>query len=263
MLRSAVLLVILIFTFNAFAADRVVLLAPAAADIMLKLRCGEKIIGKTKSVEEFPDAMKVGSHIRPNIELIMSLEPDLIIIPSNRFFTEEMVKEVGVPVVEYNPATLEGVLEGISDIARLMDKVVEGDALKNDLRVMTANLQMPNVKPRVMFEVMQIPYTVAGEANITADIIRAAGGDYLFTGKKKMVRYSMENTVASDPDIYFYQVGPMNKNPEPPEQRAVFKTMTSEFIQVDEKEFSRANTQSFENVVKLNKLFTEFAKRQR
>ncbi len=80
MLRSVLILVVLLFTFNAFAADRVIVLAPAAADILQKLGSSSQIVGKTKSVEEFPNALKVGSHIRPNLEIIMSLKPDLIII---------------------------------------------------------------------------------------------------------------------------------------------------------------------------------------
>lgn len=263
MLKWVLPAVILIFTFNAFAADRVILLAPAAADIMEKLGCEAKIVGKTKSVEEFPDAMKVGSHIRPNMELILSLSPDLIIIPSNRFFTEEMTKKVGVPVAEYNPVTLDGVLKGITKLGLLMGKTAEAEKLNSGLTAKIADLEMPEIRPSVLYEVMQIPYSVAGEGNIVTDIINKAGGKNVSESGKKIVRFSMEAAVDKNPDIYIYQVGPMNKNPEAPAERAIFRTMKSEYMQVDEKEFSRANTVSFDNVLKLNRFFIEFAKREK
>ncbi|ADD66974.1 periplasmic binding protein [Denitrovibrio acetiphilus DSM 12809] len=263
MLRLVLLLVVTAFTFSAFAAERVVLLAPAAADIMEKLGCGEYIVGKTKSVEEFPDAVKVGSHIRPNLELIISLSPDLIIIPSNRFFTEKMVQDAGVPVAEYNPSTLEDILKDIDKLGRLMGKEAEAKELNGKLSKMLESVVPPAKSPSVFFEVMQIPYTIAGGGNIAVDIINRAGGAYHEHSKKKMIRYSMENAVADNPDIYIYQVGPMNKNPQPPQDREIFKTMKSEYVQVDEREFSRANSLSFENVLKLNALFNSFSERSK
>ena len=258
MLKSLVLLVILSFTFSAFAAERVILLAPAAADIMHKLGCEDKIVGKTKSVEEFPNAMKVGSHIRPNIELIMSLKPDVIVIPSNRFFTEAMVKEVGVPVFQYNPLTLDEILVGIAEVGELMGKQSEAKELNAQLRSMMKHLKGINDAPVVVFESMQMPYTVAGSKSIVADIIKRAGGKFAIEDERKIVRFNMESAVAINPDIYIYQVGPMNKNPEPPAEGAVFRTMKAKYLKGDERKFSRANSISFENVIMLNELFSEF-----
>ena len=263
MLRWVLTAVILIFTFNAFAAERVILLAPAAADIMSKLGCEAQIVGKTKSVNEFPNAKKVGSHIRPNIELIMSLSPDLIIIPTNRFFTEEMMKQVGVPVAEYNPVTLDEILEDITKLGLLMGKGGEAKKLNGELKAKIADLKMPEIRPTVLYEVMQLPFSVAGKNNIVTDIITKAGGQNVAESKNKIIRYSMEAAVEKNPDIYIYQVGPMNKKPEAPESRAIFKTMESEYLKVDEREFSRANSVSFDKVLELNKIFTEFAKRNR
>ncbi len=176
MLRSVLILVVLLFTFNAFAADRVIVLAPAAADILQKLGSSSQIVGKTKSVEEFPNALKVGSHIRPNLEIIMSLKPDLIIISSNRFFTEAMVNEAGVPVLEYNPTTLEGILNGIGEIGKVLNKTKQANDLIYSLQMKLDKVKSLNIKPTVVFEIMQIPYTVAGQKNIVADIVEKAGG---------------------------------------------------------------------------------------
>ena len=88
MLRLLAALLLLLSATSSFAAERIVVLAPAAADIIEKLDAAELVVGKTRSVEEFPQATQVGSHIRPNLEIVTSLQPDLLIISSNKFFSE-------------------------------------------------------------------------------------------------------------------------------------------------------------------------------
>lgn len=258
MLKSVVLLAAFLFTCSAFSADRIVLLAPAAADIIKKLGCGEKVAGKTRSVDEFSDAVKVGSHIRPNLEIIMSLKPDLIITQSNRFFTEEMRAKAGVPVLEYSPVTLDGILGGIAEIGAALDRASEAEKLILELEKMLADVKKTDYIPSVLFEVMELPYAVAGQGNIVSDIIRAAGGENKAEGDEKMIKMSVEYAVGTDPDIYIYQEGPMNKKPVPPGERQAFSLIKPVVIKVDEKKYSRPNTVSFENVLELNRVFHDF-----
>jgi len=257
MLKLMAMLAVTLFTFNLHAAERVVLLAPAAADIMLKLGCESRIVGKTKSVEEFEHALKVGSHIKPNVELIVSLNPDMIIVSSNRFFTEEMAAKVKVPVIKYNPVTLSEILDDIRRLGKLMGKAAKAEELNKKLIRQMNELHLPANKPGVLFEVMQIPFTLAGEESIVTDIVKHAGGRNLLTEKRKLVRFSIEKAVSMNPDYYIYQVGPMNKAPTPPEKRPHFQAINPEYLQVDEKLFSRANSNSFKNVLMLNKLFNK------
>lgn len=61
-----------------------------------------------------------------------------------------------------------------------------------------------------------------------------------------------------NPDFYLFQIGPMNKKkPVPPAERPSFRMLSSEFLKVDEKRFSRANSVSFDNVIMLNKVFSK------
>ena len=100
-----------------------------------------------------------------------------------------------------------------------------------------------------------MPLLVAGSRHIVADIVNRAGGVLLPPDKRKLVRYNAEAILARQPDIYIYQVGPMNKNPQPPAERSCFSSLKAKFLQVDELQFSRPNTTSFDNVVKLNHYF--------
>ncbi|TYO99267.1 iron complex transport system substrate-binding protein [Geothermobacter ehrlichii] len=253
------LLVLLLFCFSteAAAAKRIVLLAPAAGDILLKLGAEDQVVGVTRSLREFPRARRVGSHIRPNLEIIRSLAPDLLIISSNRFFSEQMAAVVGAPVFTYHPRTLDEILQQIGELAALLDKMDAGRQLIARQQQKLAAIKPLATSPKVIFEVTAMPLMVAGSSNIVADIVARAGGVLLAPGRRKLVRFNPESVLAHQPDIYIYQVGPMNQNPIPPGKRGPLNRLRARFLRVDELQFSRANTRSFDNVLMLNRYFRE------
>ncbi len=256
---SRLLLVLLLFSFTAEArgAQRIVLLAPAAGDILLRLGAEDLVVGVTRSLEEFPRARRVGSHIRPNLEIIRSLQPDLLVIASNRFFSEQMAAAVGAPVFTYQPHTLEEILQQITALAERLDRREAGRQLVARLRRKLAAIEAPATPPRVIYEVTAMPLMVAGRRHIVADIVARAGGILLAPGERKLVRFSPEAVLARRPDIYIYQVGPMNRNPLPPAERGPYRRLAARILRVDELQFARANTRSFDNVLMLNRFFRE------
>ncbi len=236
---------------------RVVILSPAAADVFNSLGAGQVVVGVTKSVALFPRARRVGSHIRPNVEIISSLKPDLLVVSSNRFFSEEMAQKVGCQVFHYNPVTCNGILKNILDIGRLLGREHQAEALVERLKGELASLRPISNHPTVLYEVMEHPYMVAGSRNIVADMVRLAGGLYLVSAKRKIVRLSYEKALSLSPQVYIYQVGPMNKNPLPPGERPFFKGMNARFVRVDELKFARPNTNTFDEILWLNRLFVK------
>lgn len=261
MYRWLPVLLVLLFSANAFAAQRVVVLAPAAVDILEKLEAGEQIVGVTRSVEEFPHALRVGSHIRPNLEMIRSLEPDLLILSSHRFFSEAMAESVGAEVFHYQPETLEQILHQTMELATLLEKQKIGERLIDEQRKKLKQVIPLEKSPSVVFEVTAMPLMLAGKKSIVRDIIEMAGGKLLTTDERKLVRYNVEAILAQQPDVYIYQVGPMNRNPVPPQERGTLQRLNAAYLQVDELQYSRANTRSFDNVLELNNYFQKQSKR--
>ncbi len=258
-LNLTILAISFLLASSLFAFDRVVLLSPAAGDIMQKLHLEKKVVGITKHMKGFPNAVKVGSHLRPNIEIIKSLNPDLIIISSTRFFSKAMNNVIKSEIFNYNPHTLDGIIRKINQIGKLFNKNKEASVLIDSLKNKLAKVKPLSRKPKVIYEVMQTPYIVSGQTDIITDIISKAGGVNIVTVKKRHVRYSYEKVLTGKPDIYFYQVGPMNKNPVPPEKREYFKDLKAEFIKINERSFARPNTKSFDNVLKINAIFKKWA----
>ncbi len=253
MLRYLLLLAALFFLAEPAMARRIVLLAPAAGDILLQLGLEDQVVGKTRSLEEFPQAKRVGSHIKPNVELVKGLEPDLLIISSNRFFSEQMAETVGAETMVYNPQTLSEILEQIDKLAQLTGSETAGTELVQRLRRQLQGLQ-PVQKTRVIYEISALPLSVAGQSNIICDIIRTAGGEPFDFGTGKIIKLGSEAVIVSRPDLYIYQIGPMNQNPTAPEERGDYRLLQARYLKVDQLEWSRANSQSFARVVELNRL---------
>jgi len=256
MYRLLLVLLLLNFSADAWCIQRIVLLSPAAGDIIHKLTAEDLVVGVTRNVEGFASATQVGSHIRPNVEIIRSLDPDLLIISSNHFFSKEMADAVDTEVFYYNPHTLDEIVQQIGRLAARLGKRAEAEVLIARQWQKLEHLKSIEHCPKLVFEVTAVPLLVAGQRHIVSDIIKQAGGELIAPARRKLVRYNIEAILASQPDIYIYQVGPMNKNPQPPGKRDCFSRLAARFLRVDELQFSRANTNSFDNVVKLNNYFS-------
>ncbi|AZG73308.1 hypothetical protein EGC82_11360 [Shewanella livingstonensis] len=257
MFRFLLIIAALAFSTNNYAYERVVLLAPAAGDLFIQLQQQHKVVGVTRNNDDFKDALKIGSHIKPNIELIKSLNPDLIIIDSTRFFSDEMASLLGAKTVIYNPVTLNAVLEQIHHLGTLLDCPNQANELVTTLTQVLQKIKPLVKKPSVIYEVTQMPLTIAGKGNIVSDIIHSAGGELMAPSTRKLIKFNVESVLVSQPDYYLYQIGPMNPNPQPPETRQLYKMLPSKFIQVEQLSYSRANSQSFYIAAELNRQFNK------
>lgn len=255
MYRWLPVLLLLLFSSNCLAVERIVVLAPAAVDILTQLKVEDRVVGVTRSVREFSEAKRVGSHIRPNLEIIRALQPDLLILSSNRFFSDAMAQAVDAEVFYYHPETLENILQQTAELAALLEKEETGKQLIRKQRNKLKEVKPLHQSPKVVYEVTALPLMLAGQKNIVRDIIEHAGGNLLTPGNRKLVRFNMEAILAQQPDIYIYQVGPMNQNPTPPQDRGPLGRLDAKFLRVDELQYSRANTKSFDNVLELNRYF--------
>ena len=239
----------------AVEARRIVILYAAASPIVKALGVYEEVVGVTRTDRVFPQAIKVGSHLRPNLELIRALSPDLMIVGSKKAFPDSAAKRLKAEIFRYDPRTLEEVLEAIKDLGKVLGREESARDLVSRLKRKLAAVKPLPQPVTVIYEVSSWPLKVAGARSIVRDIIRAAGGRNLVPQDKKHVLLSPEMVLALQPDFYLYQVGPMNKNPVPPKKRPYFKGLKSRVIRVAEEEFSRPGINSFSAAVKLNRIF--------
>lgn len=225
-----------------------VILAPAAVDVVSRLGAGDSVVGVTNSVAEFPQARRVGIHLNPGIEQIAALRPTLIIAASR--FDPSIAERLGAEFFLYEPKTLDQIIELVQSLAAKLGRPADGAALAAELRAALDSLRPPAHSPTVLYEVTAGPLLLAKDNSIVRDVLERAGMRYAYP--RTTGGTSAEYLMANQPELYIYQVGPMNKAPAPPLQRPGWGAFNACIWRVDEFEFARPNTRLFERVKELN-----------
>ena len=227
---------------------RVVILAPAAADIFSRLGAADSVVGVTDSVSGFPHAAMVGTHMNPGLENIAALRPGLIVAGTR--FSPELAERMGAKLFVYAPKNLDEIIGAVRAVSRTIGREKEGERLAKDLQSVLDNLSPPRQVPSVLYEVRAAPLSLAVQQSVMRDLLERAGMRYAYKGDTALV--SVEHLMARPPDIYIYQQGPMNKNPTPPRSRPGWENFAACIWKVKEFDFARPNTRLFESLQSLN-----------
>jgi iron complex transport system substrate-binding protein len=256
-------------------AKRIIPLYGAFAEMLFAIGAGKEVAARTQADQFPPEIVKlpsVGTHMRPNVEMIIGLKPDLVVQSASRWETAgEMsrLQGAGIPVAVFSPNTFEEIFSTMERLATLVGRSEQGREVLAQLRKRLAAVRdrLQNVKERqrVFFEVRPEPLTAAGKGSIVQQIITAAGAENAIKSEKAIVQYNFEALLVADPDVYIVQRGPMSRNPLPPKNRPHFDQLRSvrkgKVIYVDEYLFSRPGPRCVEAVEQLaRELYPELSK---
>ncbi len=226
---------------------------------------GPQVVARTDADQGPPEITQlpaVGTHMRPNVEMIVALKPNLVVLSaSRRAAIPEIrrVEEAGIPVAVFSPNsfhdifwTMErlGVLTGRQDAAAELQK-----QMRQRLDAVAKRLESVSVGPRVFFEIRAEPLTAAGRGSMVQHILDAVKAENVVEGDKAIVQTDLEMLLLANPDYYIVQTGPMNRNPAPPNKRQHFQRLRAiqhnQVILVDEFLFSRAGPRCVDAVEQL------------
>lgn len=196
--------------------ERIVSLAPSVTETLFAIGIDERIVGVTSYCDYPPEAIrkeKVGDTMRPSIERIVALKPDLV-IASTASQLEQFVRnldQVGIPIYVSNPQNIEDVLASIERIGELTaarDRARElTDKLRSRIRSIEASLA-GLAKPRVFFVLGSQPLITAGGGSFINDMVARAGGESISSKEKAdYPQYSLETVIAQRPEVIFFQAG--------------------------------------------------------
>lgn len=242
----------------AHPARRIIALYGAYNEILAAMGLEDRLVGRTKTDSLPPSILakpSIGTHMRPNIELILGLKPDLIIQSAGRrdaMLIVEQLRKEGIKVAVFNPASFDELFSVIKRLGILTGEGVGAkkliSSMQSRLQKIKYNLKNITVRPKVFFEVRYPNLLGAGKGSIINDIIKKAGGINCIENHKKLVRLGMEALIKRNPDVYIIQRGPMNKNPSQPAQRPHFQVLRAvrdnKILMVDEQLFSRPGPRS-------------------
>src|SRR6202142_4016409 len=117
---------------------RVVCLLPSVTDTVFALGSGDDVVAVSDYTTSPPAALKkpsIGSLVKPSIESILSLHPDLVLgteIPGSAE-TATQLEAVGIPVYLVDPRGLAGILHSVESIGQALNPGPQAAALNASL----------------------------------------------------------------------------------------------------------------------------------
>jgi len=196
--------------------QRIISLAPSSTEILFAVGLGYRVVGVDDN-SDYPEAAKnktkIGSYLNPNLEVIASLEPDLILVTD--ITSKEYVaslEEKNFTVVVLAPKTIQGIIRDIRVVGAIGNKTTEANNLADNLeqRINAITSKTSNsslYRPKVYVE--YYPYWTYGPGSFGNDLISMAGGKNIAeTTATAYSEITNEFVVASNPELIIFTVGP-------------------------------------------------------
>jgi ABC-type Fe3+-hydroxamate transport system substrate-binding protein len=197
---------------------RIVSLSPATTEILFTLGAGPRLVGRTK-YDLWPDSAKlipsVGDGIRPNVEAILAVHPDLVVIYASQ---DNRSAATRLRAAGVNTLAVRG--DHISEFRRVVQLLgaTIGDTTRarrvadsvyhtlDSVRIATAHLP----RPTVFWHVWDAPVITIGGGSFMNDLVDIAGGTNVYADiKGPSGNVSLEDVSRRDPDIIL--AGPVGK----------------------------------------------------
>lgn len=247
----------------------IVSLYGAFNEILLALEAGNLIAARTDSDSDIPELAKlpsIGTHMRPNAELIIAARPQAVLGLKGRhdsMASLQALSSAGIPVILLELDNFEQLFEATRLLGKLSGKEERAKTLIESWQARLETLRKSweqGPKAQIFYEARYPNLLAAGAKGITNAIIEAAGGENVIKIPRRLVRINDEWLLEKDPDIYLIQQGPMNPTPTPLYERASLRTLKAarDAIIVDEKQFSRPGPRSIEAAEMLAKKIRDF-----
>ena len=201
------------------AAQRIISLSPNTTEILFHIGAGKKIVGADE-YSNYPaaanDIVRVNNHAAANYELILSLQPDVVIAwqSGNGEQIIGRIRELGIPVFVVETATL-------NDIPHLYRRLgqLTGFEKKADLQAAKFSDGLNQLRDkfslgervRVFYQIWNEPLMTLNGDHMVTDMIELCGGINIFSDAEALVPYvNIESVLAANPQIIIS--GGKNKN---------------------------------------------------
>jgi iron complex transport system substrate-binding protein len=190
---------------------RVVAMAPSITEVIYALGEERRLVGISQFSDFPPKAAslpRVGSYIRPDLERIIALNPDLCIAvkDGNPRSVAERLESFRIPVFAVDPRNLDAIMNMVVLIGRLLhapDRAMTiADAMQARIQDVRDRVAKTRERPRVFFQIGISPIVSIGSNTFIHELIEMAGGTNLcaeFT--VSYPRLSREQVVALAPDV--------------------------------------------------------------
>jgi iron complex transport system substrate-binding protein len=163
---------------------RVICLMPTVTDTVFALGSGDDVVG-ISDYTKYPAAAltkpSVGDLIKPSIETILSLHPDLVIgtQPKGPMEVTDQLERAGIPIFLVSPHGIAGIFHSVETIGMALNRTPQAEALIHSLQLRVDAVRMRTkslTAPRVFMPIWYDPITTIGKNAFISEVIEAAGG---------------------------------------------------------------------------------------
>jgi iron complex transport system substrate-binding protein len=193
---------------------RIVSTSPSVTETLFALGLGDRVVGVSQHCHYPPEALqrpKVGSYLRPNVEAIVGLKPDLVILQAKvPDSVAGQLERVKLPVFEVEHGDLESMFAGIRALASRCGVPERGAKLEAEIRArLDAVRRRTSALPRrsLVFIVGRTPgrldgMIAVGKGSYLNELIAIAGGVNALAGSAlPYLKVSLESVIGLNPDV--------------------------------------------------------------
>lgn len=208
-------MILFLLSLSAWAegGQRIVSTTPSITETLFAMGLGSRVVGDTIYCNYPPEALKlpkIGTLLKPDVESILALKPDLVVVQKQPNHLAEELTRLHVPYVEVQSQNLEAVYA----TARTIGKAAHAEpAAERLIQTMQSELQAVGrqaaglPKPKVAFIVGhnagRLEGMVAGSgSSYFSDLLNLAGGTNIFDdAATPYPKISLEEVLARNPDV--------------------------------------------------------------
>ena len=200
-----------------YQPERIVCLVPSVAEVICAFGESDKIVARSYECNFPPlleDKTNVGSARKPNIELLLKQEPDVVIARTGTLFKQELrekLEAAHIPVIQFRSLELDTVLAMIEQMELMLGKKDEARELAGFVENYTNLVEervgglRPEEKPLVLFQSMgHIYWSNNSETAGHRRIIFSGGTNIAAEEPVKIPHLSAEWVLEKNPDITVY-----------------------------------------------------------
>lgn len=202
--------------------QRIVSIAPAATEIVFALGAQNLLVGRTDFCD-YPEGVakisSIGGVATPSPERVIASRPQLIL--TTRMFSKAMAEPLMrvYPLIVLEPNDVNGVLNNILMLGRVLDKTKEAQGLVASLealrRPIKSYFKEAGQKPKVLVIVWHDPLITVGPGSFIASVVEEGGGlNYVRKDAGAYPLISPEALLKEEPDIILYPTKSMGIDPE-------------------------------------------------
>ena len=195
---------------------RIVSLNPTTTELLFALGARARLVGRSRW-DVFPPAATritdVGDALRPNVERVLSVEPDLVVVyesPENAAAVERL-RASGVAVLVLRIDLLKDLRRAIDTLGVLLRDTTQANLVRDSVfaslhrvRDATAGLE----RPTVFWHVWDAPIITIGSGSFLTELVNIAGGRNVYEDiKAPSATVSLEDIVRRDP--HYILAGPV------------------------------------------------------